>query len=383
MATDGPDTPDLYSLVSSLYGPGATVCWYLTVLSCLASWTLHPKKRVSGSIDPDFVALLTFPTVAAGHLISQVYGFPGSNNEMIITEDPTLLKLVVAIEASLNIAETYMPICVVLFLIAIGFKCIKRALSLALTGLFCLSAEGYLFLSIPNKFHTIRSLSRPFLINFAGIFIAIVVLLIVLLAITVGLTIMFYVRRPGSTNAGDVEPEESIELESVAGPESVVGTENVAELEARLLLEINAYRPAFLDSRHANLISLLALIFLPFSALGSGFPGIFYIFSVPASGLLSWLQAAGSRLIRSIFPRTNVSIKELDQAVAILAGGTVLGFSLYSAADAWYQIWRDKAQAQTQQERQQERRLNEIIRLQRLIARLRAQMALRGQSTES
>src|SRR6201999_2905001 len=72
---DFPDTltwyedPDQFSLVSPLYGPGSMLCWYLTTLSVLLSWMLHPHKRASGSIDVDLVAVLTLPAVAAGHLI--------------------------------------------------------------------------------------------------------------------------------------------------------------------------------------------------------------------------------------------------------------------------------------------------------------------------
>ena len=42
------------------------------------------------------------------------------------------------------------------------------------------------------------------------------------------------------------------------------------------------------------------------------------------------------------FPKTEASIMDLDQAVALFVGMTVLGFSLCSAADARYKRWRDK-----------------------------------------
>jgi hypothetical protein len=43
--------------------------------------------------------------------------------------------------------------------------------------------------------------------------------------------------------------------------------------------------------------------------------------------------------LAEFFPKTDTGIKELDQAVALLAGMTVLGFSLYSAADERYKDW--------------------------------------------
>jgi hypothetical protein len=117
---------DRYSLVSSLYGPGTTVCWFLTVLSCIVRWTLHPKKRKSGSVDSDFIAVITFSAVAAGHLIVQVHSYPGPKDQITKTKDLLLLRRIAAIEASLNITETFMAISAVLFLVAISFKCVKR-----------------------------------------------------------------------------------------------------------------------------------------------------------------------------------------------------------------------------------------------------------------
>lgn len=48
----------------------------------------------------------------------------------------------------------------------------------------------------------------------------------------------------------------------------------------------------------------------------------------------------GDHLAHHIMPHTNTSVYDLDQAAALLAGMTVLGFSLYSAADSHYQMWR-------------------------------------------
>jgi hypothetical protein len=43
--------------------------------------------------------------------------------------------------------------------------------------------------------------------------------------------------------------------------------------------------------------------------------------------------------VHEFFPETDTGIMELDQAVALLAGITVLGFSLYSTADERYKMW--------------------------------------------
>ncbi len=140
-----PDTQqERLALVSSLYGTGTVLYWMLIGLSCLISWTLHPRKRRSGSVDDDLVAFLSFGFVARGHLVSQTCTFPAGVDASLSMAHPALLQHIAALEASIKVTETSMQICVILFLAAVCFKCVRRACLIALDGLFGLSAELYL-----------------------------------------------------------------------------------------------------------------------------------------------------------------------------------------------------------------------------------------------
>jgi hypothetical protein len=68
-------------------------------------------------------------------------------------------------------------------------------------------------------------------------------------------------------------------------------------------------------------------------------PALSDALSASGTNVWTWIIAAGCRLTRALFPRTNASIKDLDQAVALLAGMTILGFGLYGIADAHHQQW--------------------------------------------
>ena len=71
MESISPDTQkDRYTLVSSFYGPGAVAGWHLTILACLLAFAAQPRKRTD-SITADLIAVQTFPTIAAAHLLSQ------------------------------------------------------------------------------------------------------------------------------------------------------------------------------------------------------------------------------------------------------------------------------------------------------------------------
>ena len=116
-----------FELVSSLYGPGTTGCWYLTVLSCYISLAAHPTKGTSGSIDADLIVVLTFPAVAAGHVLVQTRSFPPFDGDAVAQSQIT--KLVSALEASLNVTENFVALSVILLLVAIIRKCVKRTVN--------------------------------------------------------------------------------------------------------------------------------------------------------------------------------------------------------------------------------------------------------------
>ena len=92
----------------------------------------------------------------------------------------------------------------------------------------------------------------------------------------------------------------------------------------------------FEDSRRVRISTFASLCFLPVAFVTSLIPISIDVLSIRTVNVIPWLREAWQRLLEDLFPRISLSIKDLDQAVAVLAGTTVLGFSLYSAADAQY-----------------------------------------------
>lgn len=48
------------ALVPSLYGSGTTMCWLLTILASLVSWTCDKRKRKSDTLEADVIAIISF-----------------------------------------------------------------------------------------------------------------------------------------------------------------------------------------------------------------------------------------------------------------------------------------------------------------------------------
>ncbi len=304
-----------YDLISSFYGPGAVAGWYLTTLACLISFSLHSRKRSRDSITADLIAVLTFPTVTAADLITQVRSYP--------KESTTLAQNAASIEATLIVTETFLTIDVVLFLLAVGFKCVRRGFLLAIVGLFCFSAECYVYFS-PSVSQAIgQNLDRPFLINFGTILISVMAVLLICITCALSLIAVFFSMPSYQPYARPTERD-------------VEATRKDWERD-------------FKQSHNAKALTIITMVFLPCTFVASAFPlSSGALVNLP-SQLLPWIRTAASRLAHDLIPTSNTSVKELDQAVTLLAGASVLGFSLYSTANAYYQAWLSGTRVMTQQ----------------------------------
>lgn len=106
----------------------------------------------------------------------------------------------------------------------------------------------------------------------------------------------------------------------------------------------SAYRLANGEHGENNIriFNFLTILYLPLafvSAIFSMSPIAWDLVPSLARSLPRIVPTTGRSLVHEFFPETDTAIMELDQAVALLAGMTVLGFSLYSTADEWYRIW--------------------------------------------
>lgn len=291
------------------------------VLAFLFPSGSHPQKRNVDTITVNLFTVLTYPAVAAAHLIAQTWAYNQSLQEL----SPNLsAQRLASIKASLIITGTFMPIDVVLFLVAVSFKCVKRAFLLAMIGSFCFAAECYLYFSHAVSQHMERDLNRPFLINYTSLLIIIMTVLIFCPILGFAAIVKFFI--------GSLTPSQAQRSDRDAEG-----------------MKIKTERPSFKDSRSSRFITALSLLFLPLYMIGSMLPFLSGVFSNLPSQLLPWLRGACSNIAHGLIPRSNTSVRELDQVVALLTGATVLGFSLYSTAVAYYQAWLKRARVQRQE----------------------------------
>jgi hypothetical protein len=286
------------ALVSSLYGPGNMVCWLCILGSVFIGWTLNRKCHSKDIISNDFIAALVIPVVASGHAIYRLVFatlHPPSN--------PTeAIQFVAAIEAPLNVCETFTVVALAFSILAAFRKHRKQSLCVLAVGLLCFSIESIIFLYAPETGVELSNFSRPYLFNFAEMMIcAFVFLGVSMLFLAVAVALRRAQRWPLETL---LEPSETRQ-------------------EARLPLVAAVLR--ILD---------LLLWLLPFAFIIFIFPletlGAIGVFGIPALMVsLDWFSR-----ISFFIPRTNNSILELDQAVALAMGIFSLLFSLRDAYES-------------------------------------------------
>ena len=327
-------SPEQLTLVSSLYGPGTITAWYLTIVSVLLSWTLHPRKRISGSIDADLITVLTLPAVSAGHVLFRIRRWPVQHSDASAdgNADLRMVQTVAAVEASFNVVETSMAIIVVLFHVAMWTLCVRRAVIVALVGLLCFATECYIQFShfkapghwreLADSSNRLPTFSRYFVADFAGLVIAIAVILSGC-AFMSAMIAYYMLASPMASGCHGSALEE-------------ITPSNVQRM-ARSTSEGHCLSG---HERHrARCITILSILFLP-AALSTCIAPTFGVSvdllknSSAASSRWQVIRESVTRLAREFLPRTSSSILDLDQTVAAIAGATVLAFEIYSVIAA-------------------------------------------------
>lgn len=159
---------DRYALVSGLYGPGSIGCWLFTLASVVVCWTWNREYSRKDSIGNDLIATLALPAIAAGHLLLQLLQYPGDTAELMALPANEVEPYGAAIEASLNICETFCAVSV--FLVCLQFallkpNIVKRAGLVAAVGCWCAAVEVYMHFRVTAPKVSESAFVRPFLLN--------------------------------------------------------------------------------------------------------------------------------------------------------------------------------------------------------------------------
>lgn len=366
MASDSNNSNDRLSTVSSLYGPGTILCWYLTTLSVLISWTPHPHRKKSGSIDVDLIATLTLPSVAAGHVISQAQG---SVRQLLEDQDLQLTSAIAALEAPFVVVESFMALSIILFLTAAWMVKIRRAVSVAVVGLLCFAVECYIHYSISASWRfryeadtgtkDSPTFMRRFVADFTGLIVAISIMLSLIITCSISMLGVFLIFAPkkSSTSHRDnqgIQQMHRIRMNTLT-PVRRVSTQAADTHDHRLhvtrgLLHGLATRSVE-KARAVRLVTVISILTLPFSFFASISPSALNSAQVFSQAVSFWhaLKDSMTTFVQHFFPQSNCSLQDLDQAVAAATGATVLLFNIYSVARAYHELLKNRSEADAEQ----------------------------------
>lgn len=320
-----------YQLVDSLYGPGTVGAWLLTLCAVLISWTLNKSTRRKDSISKDFVVALLLPLVAAGHLIFRVSRLPYSLAETITSADVEVQKYAHALEAPLNVCETFSMVTLIAAALCgpwwdSGPK-LQRLGAVLVTGLLSWGTESLMFAmaTLKGVKASDATLSRPY----AFFITPIVATSWGFLVLCVLIRGMFWII--GRTNIkwaqkseADLEMMRKLWSQRYHSTVSNLGNGGTRDQMAKLnAAALNALRQ---KSRAMASISLLTVLFFLTCSIASAFS----MFS-SSSADTKESTAAKSHQAFFLIPESNVPMSNLDQILALTGGILVLLWAIRAA----------------------------------------------------
>ena len=317
------DSPDRLALVSSLYAPGTMACWYLTMLSVFLSWILHPRKGRSASIDVDLIAVLTIPSVAAGHVIWQIHPLP-TRSQTDKSSDDAYLQLIAAIKAPLATVNSFMIFVLVLFFSERRWWRWGRwkIATVSPVVLLCLCAEH--FATRPPIFNN-PSTSKLSVDRVSEYFLSYFLTQHILLAtifITCAMILLQYVQL--------LAPVFNFRFSEVPTQQSRLHQRTVKALNHTL--EVCGRLMSRIDN-HTFVYLMLAII----ATAWTGY-SIYGLFTLALA--LYRMTHSLTYIFGNFFPQAPGSISDLDQAVALVAGAIVLCFRIFSIGKYHYARWK-------------------------------------------
>lgn len=325
---------DTLALVSGLYGPGTVIAWYLTMLAVTIRWLLHPRKKKTDSLDNDLAASLLLPAVATLDFILQARSLLNMSDEHTTTGRTILSheQMVAAMKAPFDVLEMFMLLGSALCTLALSQRCFRRGLAVATIILLCFLGECYMHFSGLRAFDTLRfqrhkwSLTTlvepssgyysPKYGSVAGVITGLLPILFTVATGIVGLLLRIFKKA--------------------AVQRDMEGHRQQSRSLSRRLHEKGR--------QHLSFLIGLLIVFL--SIVMSTVPSVERMMEkterVPPWTVWAIIRMSLPSLVAKWVPATSCSIKDLDQAVALMSGGVVLAFSVYGVVKARYHILQEE-----------------------------------------
>jgi hypothetical protein len=324
-----------YQLVDSLYGPGTVSAWLLTLCAIFISWTLNKSTRCKDSISLDFIGALLLPLVAAGHLIFQVSRLPYTAAETIISTDVEVQKYASALEAPLNICETFS---VVSLLAAAccgpwwdGSPKLRRLAAVLVTASLSWGTENLMFAMVTLK--GIRAsdstLSRPYCFLMKAI-VGTTWGFLILCVLTGGMIWNIRMINIQRAQKSEADPETTRrpwlipyypKISRFGNNATEVTRDQMAQLKAA---DLDAKIPQ--DSLPVDPMSMLTMFLVPTSFIVAIF--LMACLSFPGT---EKSKAANLQQPFFLIPQSNGSMSSLDQISSLMGGILVLLWAIRAA----------------------------------------------------
>jgi hypothetical protein len=365
MANADDVSADRFSAVASFYGPGTVAAWLCTLSSLIITWCFSAEYRDKDTLGLDYVFTVAMPVVSSVHALYQIFSPLEVSNSaepsvwsLLTSQEPEVLRRAAAIEAALNVCETFSAAVVVLVFIAMLHGHVKRMLFTAAVGLLAFLPEAALLILTSGLQVSQSNLSRPFLFNFIEVMIAIFIFLITWVVVVAVILFILPLRKKAAGAATDqLEQQVAMtdwNLRRQAADEDVedIGNELQPDSNGRRILQLGIIGFFTMSSGFSMPFLLFALVF---NAIG---------FFGPTSYMST--QEWAWRLPFFI-PSSATHISDLDQIVSLCTGGIALIWNMWDT----FQSQKKAAEARERKYQEVKARSDNRRRHQRMKQKLK------------
>jgi hypothetical protein len=322
---------DRFSAVASFYGPGTVAAWLCTLSSLFITWCFNAEYSDKDTFSLDYVFTVAIPSVASVHALYQIFSpleVSGSDElgarhprALFTSQEPETLQRAAAVEAALNVCETFSAAAVALVFIAMLRGQVKRMLLTVAAGLLAFLPEAALLILTSGLQVSQSNLSRPFLFNFFEVMVAIFSFLFIWGMMLAIILLFWPTRRQAAATADRLEQQVAMTDRALRRQ---VYSEVVEDVDYELQSSVNDR--AVHQGDNIRVLTMASMFFLPATFISSVFGATGFFGPTSYMSTQDWAWR-----LPFFIPSSATHITDIDQMVSLCTGVIALLWSTWDA----------------------------------------------------
>ena len=299
--------------------------WYLTIIGCVVSWSLHPEQNAKDTINADMAAIILLPIAAASHLISLSRNALHNSG---LYEDVSLFttcQAAKAIETPAQVVFVGLIIFILVYALPALHHC-KRGMAVALVIVVCFITQLYTYDTALYELPALRRFSKFMVQEQHNTTWPVTMVMFDAQRVVQWRFSKDRRSRRRGVEALEMQRQQNagtINANTTSGPTAASSSDPPSEHSQHEVGELLHHQLLF------SRLGLLSLLFLESLSGWHWMPKLY-------------LSRHGDWKV--LFPETTASLRDYEQIVAAMGGAIALGLNISSVGIDWWKKWRKRVE---------------------------------------